>query len=117
MKTLKSKGKCLIALVMAVIMLAGVCLPAAAWSVGEDDEGLCYTLSYKDGMLSLVIDAEMLYEVMKDKSITKDELDRFLPSDVIDTLQKGGELSPEDLTSLISSYITVNDVQIGRAHV
>lgn len=111
---LKNRTKGLIAIIMAVVMLAGIILPAAALSIpasgSSEDDGLCYTLSYKDGVLSLVIDSEKLYEVIKDKGISKDELDSFLPADVVETLQKGGEVSPEDMMSLISSYITLDDV-------
>ena len=114
MKKFKNRTKGLIAIIMAIVMLAGIALPTAALSIpaegSAEDDGLCYTLSYKDGVLSLVIDSEKLYEVIKDKSISKEELNSFLPADVIETLQKGGEVSPEDLMSLISSYITLDDV-------
>ncbi len=113
MKNLRKKFKGFIAVAMVLVMLAGIVLPAAALSVtvpknAQGDE-LCYTLQYKDGTLSLVINAEKLYEVMEDKKITKEELNSFLPAEVVDAMQ-GGSLAPEELVSLISSYISLDDV-------
>ena len=48
MKKFKNRTKGLIAIIMAIVMLAGIALPTAALSIpaegSAEDDGLCYTL-------------------------------------------------------------------------
>lgn len=114
MKSLKIKAKGLIALITVIAMLAGIALPVAAMSQNDaansGGEGLCYSLSYDDGIMSITVDSQRLYEVMKDKSITRDELGAFLPEAVVDALEGGAELSEEVISSILNSYITLDEV-------
>ena len=71
MKTFKNKLKGIVALFMTLVMLAGACLPAAAFSITHYDEQVsaepCYSITYDDGKLKVQINGEIVYNILKDK--------------------------------------------------
>ena len=101
---------------MVAVMLVGSCLSISAASVSApgntaDENENYYTISLEDGVLTVRLNPDKIHALLKDGSLTKEELTNFIPADVLDTLSKGKELTLEDLTELASNYITVDDIK------
>ena len=103
------------AAIMVIVMLAVSCVSVCAVSISapsaENEDDVCYTLSFENGVLSLKLNPDKLYDMLSDGDVTKEELIQFIPEDVLDTLQKGRELTIDDLTTLAANYITVDDIK------
>lgn len=115
MKSLfKKKAKGILALLMTIAMLMGACLPAGALyieqSVDEYSEP-CWSVSYADKTLSIEINAEIVYNILKDRKLTKEELKLFVPEDILAALEEGRELTQDELAALAAKYITLEDLK------
>ncbi len=105
----------IVVVMMAIVMLASSCLSVSALSVSapntatENDD--YYSVSYKDGVLSIRVNPDKIHGILKDGDLTKEELLEFIPSDVLDTLAKGKEVTLDDLRELAANYITVDDLK------
>ena len=96
-------------LLTAVIFLSAI-VPTFAASISaptEDDP--YYSVVFEDGVLTLKLNPDKVYEVLRDGDLTRAELVKFIPEEVLDTL-KEEELSPETLIRLASNYITTDDL-------
>ena len=103
--------KRLLPLLMTVVMLLGACLPTAALAISGGDEEPYYSIEWEDGVLRILLNPEKVYEVISDKEITREELLKFIPEDIITLLQKGKSITADDLKALFSEYVTVEDLQ------
>ena len=103
--------KRLLPLLLTFIMLFSATLPTlgASISAPNDDEPY-YTVVFEDGVLTLQIDPDKLYEIIKDRNISKEELKNFLPEDVYATLTDGTALTPGDLVAIAAHHFTVDDI-------
>ncbi|MBO7309962.1 MAG: uL15 family ribosomal protein [Clostridia bacterium] len=112
MRSIKNNFKGIIALFMTLVMLAGACLPVAAFSIthydAPDSAEPCYSIVYDDGKLKVQINAEIIYNVLKDKKLTKEELKAFLPEDILEAVESNA--TQEELIALVSQYITPEDI-------
>ncbi len=99
--------------VMAIIMLASICLPVGAFSVGSsavDEDGTpYYTVEFKDGVLRVKLNPQRVYDLLADGDLTREELENFVPADVLAALEGG--VSTDALLSLASEYLTVEELQ------
>ncbi len=125
MKKFKKKTRGFIALLMTLAMLVGVCLPAGADSFGElvdsssagiaggsdSAHALAYSLTIEDGKIVLAIDPDMVYDILKDKDISKEELKSLIPQDILDAAAKGKDLTIDDLKALASNYVTLDELK------
>lgn len=114
MKSIRKKTIGLLALLMAFVMLVGACLPAGALSIEHSTNGYtepCYSIEYSDKRLKISINAEIVYDILKDKQLTKDELTALIPSDILDAMDKGRDITPDELIELASRYVTLNDIK------
>ncbi len=104
-----------VSILLAVYMLAAACLPAAAFVVEGATDPVSnlpsFSLEYEDGVLSLRLNAELLYEVISDKKITKDEIGQFLPEDVLALFENGQKPSVDELREVLSNYLTVDELR------
>ena len=115
MKNLKKKAKGLLALLMTLTMLVGACLPVGALGVSQEDavntDELAWSLTYEDGKFSFTVNPDTVYRILKDKSISKEELKALVPSEILDAAAKGRELTLDDLKALASNYVTLDELK------
>lgn len=115
MKLFKNKIKITVALFMALTMLISAALPIGAFSVeqGGSEEGAlpCWSVGYSDGVLEIKINAETVYDILKDQKLTREELASLIPQDILDAIEKGRELTTDDLLALASNYISFDDIR------
>lgn len=114
MKLLGNKLKSIIALFTALIMLIGAALPAGAFSVeqkGDEGDLPCWSVEYSNGTLEIKINAETVYEILKDKKLTREELASLVPQDILDAIDKGRELTADELLALAAQYVTLEDIR------
>ncbi|MBO5845811.1 MAG: hypothetical protein J6Q77_04110, partial [Clostridia bacterium] len=101
--------------IMAVVMLASSCLSASALTVAapntstEDDN--YYSVAYENGVVSIRVNPDKIYGMLKDGDLSREELLQFIPADVLATLSKGKEVSREELVALAASYVSVDDLK------
>ena len=104
-----------VSILLAVYMLAAACLPAAAFVVEGATDPVSnlpsFSLEYENGMLSLRVNAELLYEVISDKRITKEEVEKFLPEDILALFENGQKPSVDELRAVLSNYLTVDELR------
>ena len=87
----------IVVVIMAIVMLASSCLSISALSVSapntttEDND--YYSVAYENGVLSIRVNPDKVYGMLKDGNISKEELLEFIPADVLETLAKGKELT------------------------
>ena len=72
------------------------------------DPGALISGKLEGGVYTLNLNAEALYEIIKDKSITKDELMQFIPEEALNALKNGD--SREALAELAANFITAEDL-------
>ena len=77
---------------------------------GADDESPYYRIVFEDGILHIQLNPQKVYDLLRDGSISKEDLLNFLPEDVLDTLAQGRDLSLDDLKALVSNYISPSDL-------
>lgn len=115
MKKLRTKAKGFLALLMTLVMLLGVCLPTAALGVTVPEDAtyddLCWSLTYEDGKIRFKINPDVVYEILKDKTLSKNELKALIPQEILDTLEKGKSVTVDDLTALASNYVTAEELK------
>ncbi|MBR4013094.1 MAG: hypothetical protein IKJ00_02245, partial [Clostridia bacterium] len=115
MKKLRTKAKGFLALLMTLVMLLGVCLPTAALGVTVPEDAtyddLCWSLTYEDGKIRFKINPDVVYEILKDKTLSKNELKALIPQEILDTLEKGKSVTVDDLTALVSNYVTAEELK------
>ena len=105
----------IVVVMMAIVMLASSCLSVSALSVSapntatEDND--CYSVAYENGVLSIRVNPDKIYGMLKDGDLTKEELAQFIPADVLETLAKGKEVTLDDLRELAANYISVDDLK------
>ncbi|MBQ8819013.1 MAG: uL15 family ribosomal protein [Clostridia bacterium] len=115
MKKLRTKAKGFLALLMTLVMLLGVCLPTAALGVTVPEDAtyddLCWSLTYEDGVVSFKINPDVVYDILKDKKLSKEELKALIPEDVLETLELGKNVTIDDLMELASNYVTLDELK------
>ncbi|MBO5883721.1 MAG: uL15 family ribosomal protein [Clostridia bacterium] len=111
----KKFAKKIFALLLTAIMLFSTYIPIAAATVtspnneATDDE-IYYSIAYENGKLKVKINPEKIYEIIQDRQLTRDELIKFVPEDVLELIKNRDELSSDDLTTILSSYISTDDL-------
>ncbi len=99
---------------MAMIMLASVCLPVGAFTISAPDqadtEDTCYTVEFKNGILQVKLNPQKVYDALADGALTREELLQFVPEDVLKTLE-GGAPSLDDLRALAAQYLSAEDFE------
>ncbi len=110
--------KKLFARVFAVVMVAAMllvsCLSLSAVSVSAPDNATeedYYSVAFENGVLTVRVNPDKIYDMVKDGNLTKEELAKFIPADVLETLSKGKELTVDDLRDLVANYITVDELK------
>ncbi len=106
---------------MAVVMLFSACyVPIAGLGISaptQDSDGnggeseLYYSVVFENGVLRIRLNPQKVYEILRDGDLTKEELSKFIPEDILNTLQKGKEITIDDLTSLAAEYISKEDLR------
>lgn len=111
--------KRLLPFLMTVVMLFSAVVPALAATTDSSakatasvDENTStdpiISGKLEGGVYTLNINAEALYEILKDKRISKDELLQFIPEDALEALKDKD--SKEALANLAASFITADDL-------
>ncbi len=98
---------------LAVIMLCSFCLPVGAFFISSpvDDEGnTYYTVELNNGILQVKLNPQKVYDVLSDGDLSEEELTKFIPEDIWNTLS-GGTPSMDDLRALAAQYITPEDFE------
>ena len=103
------------AVVMVVTMLMISCLSTAALTltapeVPEADDN-AYAFSFEDGVLTIKVNPDKIYNMLRDGNVSRDELLEFIPEDILETLAQGRALTLDDLRALAANYITVDDLK------
>ncbi|MBQ8331057.1 MAG: uL15 family ribosomal protein [Clostridia bacterium] len=96
-------------ILMTVVMLISACMPIGAYTLAapnESAEDPYYKIVFEDGNLRIQLNPQKVYEMVRDGSVTKEELSKFMPEDVYAVLEKGKGVSLDDLNGLLASYIT-----------
>ena len=105
----------IVVVIMAIVMLASSCLSISALSVSapntttEDND--YYSVAYENGVLSIRVNPDKVYGILKDGNLSREELLEFIPADVLETLAKGKEVTLDDLRELAANYISVDDLK------
>ncbi|MBQ2998884.1 MAG: uL15 family ribosomal protein [Clostridia bacterium] len=112
--------KRILPLFLSIVMLFSVfaaaiptasALEVSAPSVGTDtDDSPYYRIVFEDGMLRIQLNPQKVYDLLRDGSVSKEDLLNFIPEDVLDALAQGRDLSLEDLKVLVSNYISPSDL-------
>ena len=112
--------KRLLPLFLSLVMLFSVFATAfstvsavevAAPSVGNADDDTYYRIVFEDGMLRVQLNPQKVYDLLRDGSLSREDLLNFIPEDVLDTLEQGRDLSLDDLKSLASNYFSPSDLE------
>ncbi len=110
----KRLWKSTLALLLTLVMIlsSGV-LNAFAFAVSSDaaEEDAYYTIALEDGVLKIKVNPEKLNDVIKDGALTKEELLKFVPEDVLETLGKKEDITVDDLTALVSNYVSPDQLR------
>ena len=111
----KNPAKKIFALLLTAIMLFTTYIPIAAASISvpdnvADGEEIYYSIAYEDGRLKVKINPDKIYEIIKDRQLTREELLKFVPEDVLELIENRDELSADDLATILSSYISTDDL-------
>jgi len=61
-------------------------------------------------MLRIQLNPQKVYDLLRDGSLSREDLLNFIPEDVLDALAQGRDLSLEDLKVLVSHYISPSDL-------
>ena len=97
---------------MATVMLLTSILPTAALAISAPtEEEPMWKIEYKDGVLSARINAEMLYEILEDKTLTKDELQKLIPSDILELIQNKNNINANAIADLLSNYVDADTLK------
>lgn len=104
-----------LAVAMVIVMLATSFVSTSALALsapgnGDENDDL-YSIVFEDGVLTVKVNPDRVYDMLKDKTLTKEELLEFLPADILETASKGKDLTKDDIVELISSYITVDGLK------
>lgn len=109
--------KKLLLLLMTVTMLFTSCVTAFAEPIsitaphGVSEDETYYSIVFENGVLTVRVNPEKIYGIISDGNISREELLKFIPDDVLQTLSKGSSLTLDDITELVSNYITVDDLK------
>ena len=107
----KTLWKRILPFLMAFVMLFTACLPAGALTISSpSDEDPYYSIVLEGGVLHFKLNAEKVYDMLKDGEVTKDELSKFVPEDVYALLQKGSGITVDDLTALVLDNVSAEDI-------
>ncbi len=103
------------AVVMVITMLMVSCLSTAALTitapeVPEADDNM-YAVSFEGGVLTIKVNPDKIYNMLRDGEITRAELIEFIPEDVLETLSQGRDISLDDLRELAANYVTIDDLK------
>ena len=97
--------------VFAAAIPAASALEVSAPSGGStNDDAPYYRIVFEDGILRIQLNPQKVYDLLRDGSISREDLLNFLPEDVLDTLAQGRDLSLDDLKALVSNYISPSDL-------
>ena len=103
------------AVVMVLTMLMVSCLSTAALTVTAPEvpeaNDNAYAFSFEDGVLTIKVNPDKIYNMLRDGDVSRDELLEFIPEDILETMAQGRELSLDDLRALVANYITVDDLK------
>ncbi len=104
-----------VTVLMMLVMLGSACLPTAALAItipSEDSaKDITYaTFGYSDGVFDIRLNADALYEMLADGSVTREELARFIPSEVLD-LFVNGKPTLDQMKSVLAQYISKEDLK------
>ncbi|MGM9682886.1 MAG: hypothetical protein ACI3XQ_04745, partial [Eubacteriales bacterium] len=111
----KSFIKSAFLLFLTVAMLLSSCIGVSAVTVATPggsaaEEDTYYSICFENGVLSIRVNPDKVYEVIKDGNLTRDELMNFVPSDVLDLLQQEGTPTTDELAELLAKYISREDI-------
>ncbi len=101
----------ILSVLLTVIMLLSVALPTFAATIpspNEDDP--YYTLVFENGVLTVHVNAEKVYDIIKDGNITEEEFRALFPEDIL-TLLQGDKPTADQLFQLARDYLTTEDVK------
>ena len=92
-------------------MIISAAMPIFGASVSApNEETPYYTIVFEDGVLTVRLDPDKVYEMLRDGDLTREELKNFIPEDVLDALTDGEELSARKLASIAANYVTADDL-------
>ena len=77
----------------------------------EENNDPYYRIIFEDGVLRIQLNPQRVYDLLRDGSVSREDLLNFLPENVLDTLSKGSALSIDDLRALVSNYISPSDLK------
>ncbi len=96
---------------LTAIMLISTALPVLGASISApNEEEPYYTVVFEDGILTIRLNPDKVYEVLRDGEVTREELKKFIPEDILDTLTDGDGLSIGKLASVAANYVSVDDL-------
>ena len=103
------------AVVMVITMLMVSCLNTAALTITAPEVPVAddntYAFSFEGGVLTIKVNPDKIYNMLRDGNVSRDELLEFIPEDILETLAQGRDLTLDDLRALVADYITVDDLK------
>ena len=103
------------AVVMVVTMLMLSCLSAVALTPTASDistaDDRAYSFAFEDGVLTLRINPDKVYNMIKDGDVSREELREFIPEDILAAMEQNTLLTLDDLRAIAAEYITVEDLR------
>ncbi len=75
-----------------------------------DDKDPYYSVVYEDGVLKVKLDADKLYETLRDGKLTGEELENYVPQLLLKAMKDGTPLTPNDVFWVASEYVSVDDL-------
>ena len=101
-------------LILPLVLLLTAVFPASALAVSAPgdpgDPGNLYDIVFDAGTLKVKINPDAVYDILKDGKLSREELLRFIPADVLEAIRER-DLSPDTLARLASKYITIDDIR------
>ena len=101
-------------LILPLVLLLTAVFPASALAVSAPgdpgDPGNLYDIVFDAGTLKVKINPDAVYDILKDGKLSREELLRFIPADVLEAIRER-DLSPDTLARLASKYITIDDIK------
>ena len=103
--------KRLLPIILTAVMLLSVALPVFGASISApNEEEPYYTVVFEDGILTVRLNPDKVYEVLRDGELSREELKKFIPEDILNTLSDGDGLSVGKLASLAANYVSADDL-------
>ena len=100
----------IVATMLMVSCLSITALTLTAPEVPETSDN-AYSFSFEDGVLTIRVNPDKIYNMLRDGNVSIEELREFIPDDILAAMEENGELELDDLRALAAECISVEDLK------